>query len=329
MTTPSRHRPAFGLLAAGLLVVWLILQRGQFSAALARNAGFIAFNHIQAAAPDVAGESLQTGIARLERAASGDHGRPSTWRALGYLQLMRGAEEDALAAWRHSAAMPAELLARGKTAEKADDLDAALLWYLRATRVAPAGAEGWWRAGLVHEARGEPDDALALYEAGARAAPDNGDLPYRQAWLMSRAPDSADWAAILSLTDRAIARGHFLSDRNALQSHTLRAESLRQLGREAEALAEYAWVMERQPDNYWAVLRYGELTWRLEGDLDESVRLLERAIELDGANKWGYIALARVYDAAGRRDEAARLFNDVLALDPNDQTANAWFKQRP
>lgn len=328
ITTPTRHSLIFGLLAAGLVLTWLILQGEQIGSRLAQNAGFIVLNHAYAVAPNaVTNETTRRAIYFLERATTGDRVSPSTWRALGYLYLIRGAEEEALTAWRHTETMQAELLAQGAAAEDAGDLEEALRWFLRAVRLDPSDPEAWLRTGLIHESRGELSDAMTFYETGSRVASNNGDLLYRQGRLISRKPAPVDWATVLELADRAITGGNFLYDWSEVQSHVLRADGLRQLGREAEALTEYAWVVEHRPDEYWASVHYGELKWQVEGDLNNSVMILKRAIELDSANKWAYLALGRVYDAAGRRDEAARYFDRVLAIDPSDRTANAWFEQ--
>lgn len=316
------------MLAAGLVLTWLILQREEFASKLAQNAGFIVLNHALAVAPNsVTDDKTGKAIISLERATSSDRGSPSTWRALGYLYLMHGAEEEALTAWRYSGMMQAELLGRGAAAEDAGDSEEALRWFLLAVRLTPIDPEGWLQIGLIHESRGELADAMTFYETGSRVASDNGDLLYRQGRLISREPAPVDWTTVLEMADSAIAADNFLYDWSEVQSHVLRADSLRQLGRESEALTEYAWVVERRPDEYWASIRYGELKWQVEGDLDNSVAILEQAIELDSANKWAYLTLGRVYDAAGRRDEAAHYFNRVLAIDPSDQTANTWFEQ--
>lgn len=328
MIAPARPRLFFGLLLAGLLLAWSVAQRGQLADAPARNAGFVALNHARAGTPDVAGETIERGITYLEQATAGGRGSPSAWRALGYLHLMRGAEEDALGAWRRSVIMPSELLAKGAAAERARDMDEALRWFRRATLVAPAEAEGWLRAGLVHESRGETSEAMAFYRAGSQAVPNNSDLLFRVARLISRQPEPVEWAAVLEMADRAIALDHFLYDWSEIQSRLLRGESLRRLGREAEALAEYAWVVERRPDEYWATIGYGELSWIVEGDLDKAVRLLEQAAVLDAASKWAYLSLARVYDEAGRHGEAAALFEHILTIDPHDRTANGWFERQ-
>lgn len=321
---PARHRFIFGLLVSGLLLVWIIGQHNRLSGVFARNAGFIAFNHAQTTPDD---ELARRGIIYLEQTTAGNRGTPSAWRALGYLYLMRGSEKAAVAAWRQSAIMPAELLTKGAEAEDAGNLEEALRWFQRATLVAPDEAEGWLRAGLVHESRDESSKATVFYQAGSLAAPTNSDLPFREGWLRSREPEPVDWAAVLALVDRAIALDNYIYEWSEIQSHLLRGESLRNLGRESEALAEYAWVVEQRPDEYWATVGYGELAWQVEADLTKAVSLLEKAIELDAASKWAYLSLARIYDEAGQRDKAATIFEHVLTLDPNDWAANRWFAQ--
>jgi tetratricopeptide (TPR) repeat protein len=126
------------------------------------------------------------------------------------------------------------------------------------------------------------------------------------------------------LAEQAIAQDNYLHEWSLLRSHYLRGESLRQLGREAEALTEFTAMLDRWPDDYWTSIRYGELSWQSAGDMGEAVRALERAISIDPATKWAYMSLARVYDEVGQDDEAGALYARVLEIDPDDWTSNQW-----
>lgn len=328
MAVSVRRSFVYGLLIAGVILACLIPNHNEISSALARNAGFISLNHAKATTTGFDNETIVLkGIEFLELATVDDPNSLTAWRGLGFLYLMRGEEEKALRAWRQSRIMQTELLTRGTLARYAGDLDDALRWFQRAVHVDPTKPEGWLQTGFVYELRGESSDAMAIYKAGSQSIPDNSDLPFRLARLISRKPEPIDWESVLDLTDHAITLDNFLFVWNETQSHVLRADSLRQLGREADALDEYERVVGQYPDEYWATLRYGELTWQVENDLDKSVKLLERAIRLDSASKWAYRALGLVYDAAGQHDQAAGLFNIVLSIDPDDQIAQAWFKQ--
>jgi tetratricopeptide (TPR) repeat protein len=326
MSTLAQPRLALPLLLACLLLVWAAAGARPLAGALARNAGFLAFNDARSDEPADEAKAARS-AAYLERATGWNGANPSAWRALGYLRLWQGAEDEALAAWRQSGTMAAELLANGATAEASGDSQLALQWYERAMAVAPTNAEGWLRAGAIHEHLGNTNDAIAFYREASATLPDNSDLLYRLGEIYSQQPEPVDWKAVLTLAEQSIAHDNFLHDWSQLRSHYLRGESLRQLGREREALEEFAATLARWPNDQWTLIRFGELSWQVAGDLEKATAALERAIANDPANKWAYLFLARIYDEAGQSDKAGALYARVLEIDPDDWTAKQWLAQ--
>jgi tetratricopeptide (TPR) repeat protein len=314
----------------GLVIVWLGINAGRIMGLLARNAGFLALNHAYAG-KELTGEldeaTAESSIASLNRAIARNAGNSSTWRALGYLYLARGEEAEALAAWQHTQITAAELLVNGGKAEAAGLYDEALMWYQRAVAVDPGLIAAWEGAGLIYERAGDWASAAAVYEAAGAAAPDNSDLLYHLGRARSQSGATVDWAALLSLVDRAISQDEFLQDWNRRQSHLLRAEALRNLDAPGPALAEYTWVLEHYPDDYWAALGRADLTWEVAQDAELAERLFQDAIAMDAGNKWGYRELAELYLALGRVDEARALYEHVLQIDPNDYAATRWLAQ--
>ncbi|WP_162292496.1 tetratricopeptide repeat protein [Candidatus Promineifilum breve] len=318
---------ALPLLVAALFAVWTVAGLRPLLGSLARNAGFLAYNNARnSQQPD--SETAQRAAAFLEQATKLNPADTSAWRALGYARLSLDEEEGAVAAWRQTETMATELLTMGQAAEDAGDNPQALRWYERAITVAPATAEAWLRAGTIYEVQGDANQAMAVYRDGASAAPANSDLLYRMAEIAIQQPAPVDWGAVLALVDRAIAQDNYLHEWSRLRSHFLRGESLLYLGREAEALAEFTALAARQPVDYVSLVRYGELTWKLKGDLEEADRVLRQAIAGEPDIKWAYISLAWVYDEAGHQATAAALYARVLELDPDDRAANRWFEQQ-
>lgn len=317
-------------LLAGLLAVALGFGLGGVRAAIAHNAGFVALN--RALAGDAAGDPTAAvwrarAIAQLTNAAAHRPERAATWRALGILHLAGGDEAQAIAAWQRAGAMLPELQAKAEAAEQAGDLDAARAWYGRMTAVAPDDPAAWLELGLFHERQGEWLAAAEQFERGlAEATTANSDLLYHLGLARRNLP-APDWAAILSLTERALAADAYLHDWSRRQTHSLRGEALQALGRPAEARDEFAQVVAQQPDDYWATLRLARLVWAVDGDGATAERLFRAAIALDEQSKWAYLSLAQLYADQGRAAEARPLFQRVLELDPADATAAEWLAQ--
>jgi tetratricopeptide (TPR) repeat protein len=277
----------------------------------------------------VADEALVArGIAALERAIAHDAGSPSAWRALGYLRLARGEEDATLAAWRRAAGMTGELLAKGAAAEADARYDEALAWYRRATAIDPASVDAWLQTGATLELQGDWMTAAAAYSTGASATPDNSDLLFRIAQVQRQYASAIDWPAILDLLDRAIAQDNFLYEWDRTQSHHLRGEALRTVGRAAEALAEFTWVTQHRPNDFWATLSHADLTWEVERDAVAAEQLFREAIAIDGENKWAYLLQGSFYTELGRLDEAKAAYEQVLRIDPTDQSALEWLARQ-
>ncbi|MCK5290796.1 MAG: tetratricopeptide repeat protein [Thermoplasmata archaeon] len=60
---------------------------------------------------------------------------------------------------------------------------------------------------------------------------------------------------------------------------------------------------EMQPDNYTPLNQFG-LMMESNGNLDESVALYERSLEVEPENPWTYLSLAEVYRSKGEHDKA-------------------------
>lgn len=327
--TAQARRFAPWLLLAALLAVVLGFGLEALRAVVAHNAGFVAFNHT------LAGDTGETtdawrarGVTQLANAAARQPERASTWRALGYLYIAQGEAEQAIAAWQQTGGMLPELLANAEQAEQAGNLDLAHEWYGRAIAVAPEAPVAWLELGLFHERRADWAAAADTFERGlTNAATVNSDLLFHLALAWRNLP-VPDWTAILSLTERALTADAYRHEWSRQQSHVLRGEALQTMGRPAEARDEYAAVVERWPDDYWATVRLARLVWAVDGDATTAERLFRAAIAIDAQNKWAYLGLAQLYADLGRPADARPLFERVRELDPADATAAEWLAQK-
>ncbi len=315
------------LLVAGSLAVALGFGWGALLAAAEHNSGLLALNHVLAhddPTGQAAGGWRARGIDHLTAAATRRPNRAATWRALGYFYSSAGDEDQAIAAWQRAGEMLTELRVNAVEAEKAGHYDAALNWYRRMTAIAPGEATAWRELGLFQERQGDWAAAAEAFESGINNAETvSSDLLFNLGRARRNLP-APDWAAILALAERALAADTYLSDWNQRQTHSLRGEALQAVGREAEARDEFAWLVERQADDFWATVRLARLVWVVDGDAATAEQLFRTALALDAHNKWGYLGLAQLYVDLGRTDEARSLFERVRELDPADATAGEW-----
>jgi tetratricopeptide (TPR) repeat protein len=310
----------------GALAGWL-LGNVALRGALLRNLGFLALNESRAPEPADADAAAYRAARLLTEATRLDPRPASPWRALGYLHLSQGQENEALLAWQQFPAVATELIAQGQAAEAAGQPEEALAWYRRATAVAPQDPESWLFLGLAHEQRGDWSAAEATYLAGldaqSAAATANSDLFFRLARVYANQTWPVNYVAVLDASDRAIQLDRFEHDWNRVQNRYFRGVALQELGRGSEALAEFEWVVGQLPDDYWALVRLGQLTWETKGDARAAEEYLLSALRARRDNKSVYLALGEVYWETGRQDEAVELYRAVLRLDPADATAAA------
>lgn len=328
MTTyaPRRLWLLLLLLACSLLAVRLLTGLGGLRGAAARNAGFLAFNAVRTVGEgtEPPNDQITRGIEQLTQATTLASGNESALRALGYLHLATGAEAEALAAWQRTDMVATELLDKGEAAEEGGHAAEAQRWYERATIVDPTLVEAWLRVGRRHETDGNWEAAEATYAAGLVAAPNSGDLLYQMGHARARTATGDDWLAILSIIDFALARDQYEHDWNRAQTHFLRGEALRGLGRQSEALAEYSKVLADYPADYWAALRRAEMYWAAGGDPVIAETLFQAVVALDPESKWAYHYLGHFYAATNRAAEARAQFERALGIDPADPVALEW-----
>ncbi len=318
------------LAIGGLAVLWLALNAGRLAGLWTRNMAFLSANRayaVREATGQMDPVLTERGITSLQRTAAHGAANDSTWRVMGYLHLSQGEEAQALAAWQHTQVSAVELLGNGQKAEADGATEEALTWYMRAVEVDPGVIPAWEGAGLIYESRADWPAAIALYERAITANPRNSDLLYHLGRVIGQATWPVEWATILQLAEHAISNNAFLQDWNRRQTHLMRANALRSLGRPMDALNEYQWVLAQYPDEYWAALGRAEMTWYALGDAPAAEKLLLEVIASDPGSKWGYRGLAEFYAATGRIDEARPLFEHVLELDPDDFAATRWLAQ--
>lgn len=318
-------------LAVGLVILCVALESKNLLVAFARNVGALSLNQFhafveQGKVQDIS--TLTSGEYFLNWAVRTLPDSSSTQRLFGYLYLAQEEERLAIERWRQVENIVDELLFNGARSEEAGDYATAIAWYERVLALDPTQVTASLRVGALYEKLGDWDRAELAYSMGMSTVPDNSDLTARIAWVYYQQNREEKWTQILELAEQAIAANDFLHDWNRIQSHFVRGEALRGTGRKSEALEEFEWVTEHNPDHYWALIRLAELTWELEQDDERAEEWFTQAIAVDPYSKWAYRYLALLYNDTGRMSEASSLFGQVLQIDPNDPLAIEWLARK-
>lgn len=169
-----------------------------------------------------------------------------------------------------------------------------------------------WDLSLAYEEKGDLQSAIAAMDELINHA-QGRFVPHmmRMGWLHGKA---GDFQAAL----RSYRLAHDIKPSVEAEHGMLGA--LIELQRWPEADQTARAVLERDPDNYLAILRLGYVAYR-QGDYDRSIASYDRALSLapedpDALAGKGYALLAK-----GERDRARVLFQDVLGKNPDHALA--------
>jgi tetratricopeptide (TPR) repeat protein len=141
----------------------------------------------------------------------------------------------------------------------------------------------------------------------------------RPSWQseVTRQAQAQNWDAAIRIVDREAARVPQDMDVRAW-----RARLLTWSGRIAEAEKEYLEILKvsrNDPDNWMGL----SSVYSREGRVDDALRALDRAVELDPQRADLHSARARVLRAQGEKTEARKEFQKALNLDPGSAEARA------
>lgn len=250
--------------------------------------------------------------------------RASAWRGLGFVFMMQGQSQQAIEAWKNARYFDQELVQWGMIDETREDLLAAMEKYQLAIDISPELADGWYFSGRIYERLNQPELAQVQYETGLKQRlflnEGQGDFYFRLGQIAASA-FSPEWETAVSFYDRALDSSDFKEVREA-QIRYARGVALRRIGKPEEAIADFAWAIKIEPDHYWATVHLGMLTWLVTQDAEKAEQLLQHAIEIAPEKSYGYLNLAQFYQLTNRKEDAVRIYKNLLLKDPTNQEAH-------
>lgn len=165
-------------------------------------------------------------------------------------------------------------------------------------------ATAWGRYGMVLEAHGFAEESKIAY--GQASSLDSGES--RWPYYLAAAYESSDPERAVDLYLEAIDRAP-----DYAPARIRVAQTLEKLARDQEAWEHYARAVVLDRDNPFGSLGLGRIAMR-QGRLDEAIRYLSRALELNPRMHATVSALARVFHRAGRGAEARALAEEAPEL---------------
>lgn len=288
--------------------------------------------------------ALDEAVRWLEQAAEIAPDEPAVVGNLGNIYRATGAMERAVACYRRVLeAVPDSLAAcnnLGLALKSKGDVDSAIAVYRRALAIDPASPEVQCNLGAAFLEQGAAEEARVVLEGALRTQPGSAEARTNLGSALralGRHEDAVEAfrAVVATAPDRA-------------EAHSNLADALQDAGRPQEAIDAYLEALRREPNStrilanlakaYAAVGQYdraasmvGRANAPADGLSDAATTSrapqvgtaddFQRAVERDPDDPRSLEGLAYAHFLLGENDEASRLYQRVLALDPDAATA--------
>ena len=238
---------------------------------------------------------------------------------------------------------------------EADDLRGALPFYENVLDYLPEDQESTRWLGRIHLELGEPQRALAYWQALQALSPDDETIDYyiglaEEQIEVGPAASTAFQEGIgaYEAGDIEEALGAFQTaleeNRSFKNAYVWAGRSALELGESIQAQNYWERVLELDPEDeraeYFLSLageqeRWGQAaadaffegqTLYLQGDLEDAASVFERAFDLNPEYKDAAVWAARSYQEAGNLESAGRYWQEVLELEPDNTQAKRFLQ---
>ncbi len=194
-------------------------------------------------------------------------------------------------------------------------LDEAIGWYYKAIERYPRQEEIYQNLADAYSQKGDLVRAVELYQQALRLDPENG-----AAW--NNCGQTLYLAGRLAEAEQAFLRAAQLLPGQAEPHNNLGNLYSRQ-GRQEQAIEQYQLALERRPREEAQVQLNLGLALRQAGRSQLALQAFGRALSLDPGQNSARASGAELLAELGRHAEAAALFEESVARDP--QFARGWF----
>jgi tetratricopeptide (TPR) repeat protein len=173
--------------------------------------------------------------------------------------------------------------------------------------------EKWSQLGLYLQRAGKTREASEAFQHALKLNPRSPEAQYGEALI---AFDERQFEAALNLLNRAL-KGRPLFP----EARVAKGESFAQLGRTAEAIAEFEKVLELDPENMKARAALNKLRFGGEG-LKNRVAELQKLASQNPRDDSLIVLYGKALDANGQLDEAKKQFAAAVTLNPENGEAH-------
>lgn len=247
------------------------------------------------------------------------------------LQLERNATDEAYNSIEGNDQTIDHLIHIAHSLEKSKKYVEAESWYQHAINNDTSFGDPWYLLGRNLESQKKYPKAVSAYYQGLdlpkKRQTSANDFHLRLALISVKDPNFVKTHEGLKHIDMALLDPTFRKDSDKVQAHFARGELLRTLGRKEDAMAEYLWVIDTDKEHFWARIHLGYLKWEIEKDFDTAEALFLQASKIYENNKWPFKGLAHINAQAGNRQDARRMYEEVLLRDPNDKSGISFLSE--
>lgn len=262
----------------------------------------------------------------LNKWVSGKTTNTRVWQKLALLNTWCGNIAEAARLWTYTNETEKDFIVRGINTDNIPNDSTFLnsnIWYTVGLKINPDIRDLWFYQGIYYLNQNQTAKAISTLQNSLQASDSFevglGDIYLQLAEIYS---DEAMLEIALDNLEEALTVNDFENkEQSLIRTHYLRAEILNQLGQQAAAMEEYAVVLSLQKDHYWALVRMGQLIWKLNKDTEQAINYIEQAIVINNKPKMAYKILGNIYCDVGLTDKAITVYQEVLIRDPLDPVA--------
>uniref|UniRef100_A0A182X0E6 Mitochondrial import receptor subunit TOM70 n=1 Tax=Anopheles quadriannulatus TaxID=34691 RepID=A0A182X0E6_ANOQN len=186
-------------------------------------------------------------------------------------------------------------------------------YFARAETIDSTNGDIFHHRGQVYILTDRMDDAIADFERAYQLCPTSGIIATHLCYASYRqAAQNRDESAIGRIRKRFNEILEQYAD--CVECYSILAQVLTEEQKFDEADSCFARALKVEPDNAQIYVHRGLLQLQWKGDIDEGVKLIKKAIQIDGKCEFAYETLGTIEVQRGNLVEAIKLFERAIEL---------------